>query len=118
MKETIRCLGSAFIPNKITLKVFAIFVILFFVTLKNNPVESAVTYLTPFKLHQHHALIAPYTPVDHEFGTKKYCIEATGVVECFTLYPKENMQNIGLWYIVSAIIAGIIMRFVPGGKSL
>ena len=118
MKETITCIGRAFIPNKNTLKIFAIFVILFFATLKNNPVESAVTYLTPFKLHHHHELLAPFTPDDHEFGTEKYCIEATGIIRCFALYPKENIQNIGLWYMISAISAGLIMRFAPGGKDL
>ena len=117
MKELISSIAHAFIPNKNTLKIFAIFIILFFVTLKNNPVESAVTHLTPLKLHQHHSTIAPFTPVEHEFGTKKYCIEATGIINCFLLYPKENMQNISLWYIISAISAGIIMRFIPGGKE-
>ena len=118
MKETLTCLGRAFIPNKTTLKIFAIFIILFFATLKNNPVESAVTYLTPFRLHQHHDLFAPFTPDNHEFGTEKYCIEATGVIKCFTLYPKENIQNIGLAYIISAISTCLIMRFAPGGKDL
>ncbi|RLG12556.1 MAG: hypothetical protein DRN71_05995 [Candidatus Nanohalarchaeota archaeon] len=118
MKETIISIGHAFIPNKNTLKIFAIFIILFFATLKNNPVESAVTYLTPLKLHHYHELLAPFTPDNHEFGTEKYCIEATGIIKCFTLYPKENIQNISSWYIISAISAGLIMRFTPGGKDL
>ncbi|MFH1433051.1 MAG: hypothetical protein ABIG84_07600 [archaeon] len=118
MIETINNIARAFIPNANTLKIFAIFIILFFATLKNNPVEYAITTLTPLQLHQYHHTIAPFTPVEPEdFGTKQYCKEATGFIQCAILYPKENMQNIALWYTISALAAGLIARFSNRGNE-
>ncbi|MEA3343074.1 MAG: hypothetical protein U9Q92_02825 [archaeon] len=119
MIETITHIGRGFIPNKTTLKVFSIFIILFFITLKSNPIESALTAVTPFHLYKYHSIIAPFTPAAEQdsFGAKKYCQEAAGVVKCFILYPGKNIQNISLWYIISAVITGLITRFGIGGKE-
>lgn len=119
MIKTVNSIIDGFVPNKNTLHIFLIFVILFFVTLKNNPIESALTVLTPLKLHEYHNYIAPFTPIEQEdeFGSKVYCKEAPAVLECFALYPLENLKNISLWYIISATMTGLITRFSTGGKD-
>ena len=121
MKEILGVLGdlsSALAPSIITLNIFSILIILFFVTLKNNPVEEIISPLAVLGLEKYHHIIAPFTPVETEaFGTKVYCKDAAGIIQCFSLYPKENTQNIGLWYGISLFSSVMIRRFYPGGNS-
>lgn len=121
MKEILGILGditSALIPSVITLNIFSIFIIMFFVTLKNNPIEEIINPLATLGLEKYHHIIAPFTPVETEaFGTKIYCKDAAGVIQCFSLYPKENAENIGLWYGISLVSSATIRRIYPGGKE-
>lgn len=121
MKEILGVLGDiagALIPSIVTLNIFSIFIIMFFVTLKNNPIEEIINPLAVLGLEKYHRIIAPFTPVETEaFGTKVYCKDAAGVLQCFSLYPKENIQNIGLWYGISLVSSATIRRIYPGGKD-
>ena len=118
MKEAFGDILSILIPSAMTLNIFSIFMIMFFVTLKNNPIEEIITPLSGLGLDRYHKIIAPFTPVETgAFGTKVYCKDAAGAVQCFSLYPKENTQNIGLWYGISVVSSALVRRINLGGKK-
>ena len=102
------------VPSKTHLKVIAIIFILFFMTLKGNPIDLAVSGDIPV-LYKINKIFTPfYTTGDKNFGSD-YCSSAGGVIGCIKINPVSSAFNFIYWYVAASFVTLAYIHF--GGDS-